>query len=213
MNEILSGTLMGYLRAQNIEEITLIGSNSTTRTLPNYYTLQTFPWDRLSEYDILVTLSQIKDDTSKVTSQDNMTNDYVKALTEFVRSGKGCVAIHMSAVPFHEDFTQMLGGCFINHPPIQEFNIQVEDPLHPITKGIASFNIIDELYITNYDPSLHILLSASYKGIQNPMTWVKTYGAGRVVYIALGHDFRTFMNPLFLKLVKQAILWVGCVKL
>jgi type 1 glutamine amidotransferase len=103
----------------------------------------------------------------------------------------------------------MLGGRFITHPPIQEFNIQVDDPLHPITKGItSSFNVIDELYITDYDPSLHILLSASYERAR-----VKTYGAGRVVYIAPGHDFRTFVNPIFLKLVKQAILWTGCMNL
>ena len=117
MNDVLSGILMGYLRAQNIEEITLIGSTSTRGTLLNYYTLQMFPWDRLSEYDVIVTLSQIKDNTPQAAGSDNMTTDYVNAVTEFVRSGKGCVAIHVSAVPFNEDFTQMLGGRFINHPP------------------------------------------------------------------------------------------------
>jgi type 1 glutamine amidotransferase len=210
MNETLSGILMGYFTAQNIGEITLIGSSPTTGTQPNYFTLPTFPWNRLSEYDVIVTLDPMKDSTTQASDPDNMTTAHVNAVTEFVRSGKGCVAIHLAAVPFNEDFTQMLGGRFITHPPIQEFAIQVDDPLHPITNGITSFKVIDELYITDHDPSsIHILLSASFEEKQSPMTWVKPYGAGRVVYIAPGHDFRTFLNPLFLKLVEQAIHWAS----
>ena len=210
INETLGAVLMGYLTAQNIGEVTLIGSSTTMGTQPNYFTLSTFPWNRLAEYDVLVTLSPMKDSTTQKADPDDKTTAYVKAVTKFVRSGKGCVAIHLAAASFNEDFTKMIGGRFITHPPIQEFVIHLDDSRHPITKGIPSFTVIDELYVTDHDPaSIHILLSASFEGKLNPMTWVKTYGTGKVVYIAPGHDFRTFLNPLFLRLVDQAIRWAS----
>jgi type 1 glutamine amidotransferase len=210
MNETLGGVLMGYFRAQNMGEVTLIGSSTQRGTQPNYFTLSTFPWNRLAEYDALVTLGPIKDSTIQAVDLDDVTTTHVNVVTEFVRSGKGCVALHLAAVPFNEDFTKMIGGHFVTHPPIQEFEIQVDDSRHPITKGIQSFNVVDELYVTDYDTSsIHILLSASFEGKRSPMVWVKPYGAGRVVYIAPGHDFRTFLNPLFLQLVEQAVRWAS----
>lgn len=210
MNETLSGVLMGYLTAQKLGEVTLIGSSTMMGTEPNYFTLSTFPWNRLAEYDVLVTLSPIIDSTTRADDSDELTTARMNAVTEFVRSGKGCVAIHLAAAAFNEDFTKMIGGRFITHPPIQEFVIQVDDPRHPITKGIPSFTVVDELYITDHDPaSIHILLSASFEGKRSPMTWVKPYGSGRVVYIAPGHDFRTFLNPLFLQLVEHAVRWAS----
>ncbi len=208
MNETLSGVLMGYFMAQDMGDVTLIGSSITTGTQPNYYTLSTFPWNCITEYDVLVTLGPIKDSNTSSAHSDDVSSSYVNAVTDFVRNGKGCVALHLAAVPFNEDFTMMLGGHFLTHPPIQEFSIRVDNPQHPITKGIPPFTVVDELYITDYDPaSTHILLSASFEGKQSPMTWIKSFGNGRVVYIAPGHDFRTFLNPHFLRLVKQAVHW------
>jgi type 1 glutamine amidotransferase len=210
MNETLSAILMGYFTAQKIGEVTLIGSSITTDTQPNYFTLSTFPWNHLAEYDVLVTLGPIKDSTLQAADEEDITTAHVNAVTEFVRNGKGCVALHLAAVPFNEDFTKMIGGHFLTHPPIQEFTIHVDDPHHPITNGIPSFTVVDELYVTDYDPTaIHILLSASFEGTQSPMTWVKPHGDGRIVYIAPGHDFRTFQNPYFLKLVEQAVHWAS----
>jgi type 1 glutamine amidotransferase len=209
MNETLSAILMGYFTAHKTGDVTLVGS-TPTGPQPKYYTLATFPWDRLNEYDVLVTLGPIKDPTSRIANLDELTTAHVQAITEFVRKGKGCVAIHLASVRFNEDFTKMLGGYFLTHPPILEFTIQVDDTHHPITKDIPSFTVVDELYVTDYDPtSIKILLSATYGGKRHPMTWVKTYGKGKVVYIAPGHDFRTFLNPYFLRLVEQAVHWAS----
>ncbi len=210
LNEPLSGVLMGYLMAQQLDDVTLIGSSPTTGTQPNYFTLSTFPWSRLAEYDVLVILGPLTASTPEDTEAKATTATYVRALTEFVREGKGCVTLHLAAAFFHEAFTQMIGGRFLTHPPIQPFTIQVDDPHHPITQGIPAFTVMDELYITDHDPAaIHILLSAAYEGKQRPMAWVKTYGAGRVAYIAPGHDFRTFLHPVFLQLVEQAVRWAG----
>lgn len=210
MNEALSSILLGYFTAKKTGEVTLIGSSAPSGTQPNYFTLSTFPWDRLSDFDVLVTLSPIEDPTIQATNRDEVTTAHVDAITEFVRNGKGCVAIHLASVPFNTDFTKMLGGHFLTHPPILEFTIHVDNPHHPVVKGIPSFAVVDELYITDYDPvSIDILLSATYEGKRHPMTWTKRHGDGRVVYIAPGHDFRTFLNPVFLQLIEQAVHWAS----
>jgi len=209
MNETLSAILMGYFTAHKTGEVTLIGSTQASPQ-PNYYTLATFPWDRLSEFDVLVTLGPIKDPALPTVNLDELMTASVQAITEFVRKGKGCVAIHLASVRFNEDFTEMLGGYFLTHPPILEFTIQVDNADHPITKGVSSFTVVDELYFTDYDStSIQILLSATYEGKRYPMTWIKTYGDGKVVYIAPGHDFRTFLHPNFLQLVEQAVQWAS----
>jgi len=210
LNETLSGVLMGYFTAQQLGDVTLIGSSPTTGTQPTYFTLSTFPWSRLAEYDVIAILGPLTASAPEEAEAKAATATYVRAVTEFVRGGKGCVALHLAAAFFHEAFTQMIGGRFLTHPPIQPFTIQVDDPRHPITQGIPAFTVMDELYVTDHDPAaIHVLLSAAYEGKRCPMAWVKPYGAGRVAYIAPGHDFRTFLHPVFLQLVAQAVRWAG----
>jgi len=40
-----------------------------------------------------------------------------------------------------------------------------------------------------------------------PWTWVRTQGKGRVFYTASGHDQRTWGEPEFVQLLKSGILW------
>ena len=42
-----------------------------------------------------------------------------------------------------------------------------------------------------------------------PMVYVRHYGAGRVCYIAPGHDARTLSRPEYARLVRQAIAWAA----
>ena len=44
-------------------------------------------------------------------------------------------------------------------------------------------------------------------GHDEPWTWVRTYGKGRVFYTAWGHDQRTWGTAGFQQLVGQGIRW------
>lgn len=229
-NEILSGVLIGHFSAKKLGQITYIGQE---RNLPACFsiakktriTLSSFPWETLSEYDVLITLGQtgsyeftfndkgIQEFTFPI-SPDNMTDAQVKKVKEFVRQGKGSVAIHTACLPFNKEFNDLIGGSFITHPPthapIQEFSVEVEDREHPITRGLKPFRTVDELFFTDHDVNaIHVLLSASYEGRKSPMAWTKSYGEGRIVYIALGHGLETFLNPSFLSLVENSALWAS----
>ena len=237
-NEILSGVLMGYFSARGMGEMTYIGQK---RSMPDFFsqlaakrkamriTLADFPWETLPEYDVIITLGQtgsyeitIDDKGPRrfafPPSPDNMSDAQVRAVTEFVRKGKGCVAIHTACLKFNKAFNDMIGGSFITHPPaqgdpvrgdpIREFAVEVRDRDHPVTQGLESFKIVDELFVTEHDiHRIHVLLEAEHAGKKTPQAWVKSYGEGRVAYIAPGHNLATFLNSSFLKVVERSTLW------
>ena len=42
---------------------------------------------------------------------------------------------------------------------------------------------------------------------REPWTWVRTHGKGRVFYTASGHDERVWGNPMFQRLIRNAVIW------
>ncbi len=115
----------------------------------------------------------------------------------------------MSKARHHE----VLGGFFLNHPPIRKFRVDVRDRDHPLTRGLpVSFEVIDELYLIELQApaETRVLLTTSDLAGQDeaPRTfgfsygkdtsvepdgrtrvlgYVRGHGAGAVAYFALGH--------------------------
>jgi len=134
-----------------------------------------------------------------------------QALLDQVRSGKGFVGIHTAACvgPEHQGYIDLLGGTFRMHPPHGEFQVTIRDREHPITRGVNDFVITDELYVTDRAPDLHVLATAVHEGAEHPLAWCRTYGSGRVFYLALGHDPGAVSNPGFLALAERGIEWAA----
>jgi uncharacterized protein len=154
-----------------------------------------------------------------------------RGLVEWVASGKGFVGIHSASDSFKNspEYIAMLGGVFKGHPPVREFIVGMTDINHPVTKSIEGycvkdwekwpvleFKVVDEQYLTDYDPRVHILATAMYSGIwpydlshgrQWPVAWVKNWGAGRVFYLALGHNVEAVRNPFFRSFFVNGSLW------
>lgn len=137
------------------------------------------------------------------------------ALVSAVFRGKGFVGIHGATATFWNapEYLRMLGGTFIVHDPLKLFKVQFEsvrcvEP-HPITAGIADFEIEDELYIVEGDQTQwHIIARAE----GHPILYTKTYGSGRVHYNALGHDERALKHPSFQQLVLNGIEWAARIR-
>jgi predicted dehydrogenase/type 1 glutamine amidotransferase len=142
------------------------------------------------------------------TQGGTLTPPQLDGLLSFVRSGKGFVGIHCAADSFTEnkEYIDMLGGMFVEHPPVHEFRVEVTDPDHMLGRRIEPFRITDELYILKYDPTnLHTVLHTYWKGKKEPMGYTKPYGKGTVCYIGLGHDAKAFNHPVFQRLVIRGV--------
>lgn len=136
------------------------------------------------------------------------TDEQMEALLGAIRQGIGFVGLHAATATFRasKPYQEMIGSRFVRHPPIMHFTVEITDSDHPITRGMSSFEIEDERYeLGDVADGLRILANA--EGF--PMIYATEYGAGRVCYLAPGHDHRTLSRPEYQQLVAQAIDWAA----
>jgi uncharacterized protein len=141
------------------------------------------------------------------------------------RQGKPLVVLHHSICAFDkwDEYMHLVGGRYFHDtatvegkifPPSTykhdvKVPIRVTDSDNPVTRGISDFELYDEVYGGMYvEPGVASLLTTSHPESSPVIGWVHKYGNSRVVTIQSGHDTPTFENPIYRKLVFQAIKWV-----
>jgi type 1 glutamine amidotransferase len=147
------------------------------------------------------------------------------ALLNFIRKGKGFVGFHGASdagMPKWQEYTNMIGGCFDGHPwnAGGTWPFRVEDPGHVLSKSFDAntFRFSDEIYqYKGYDrKNLRVLISldANKSGKSGksptqdyPVSWVKSYGKGRVFYSNFGHNKATWWTPFLLEHFLAGIRW------
>ena len=88
------------------------------------------------------------------------------------------------------------------------FKVHVEDPQHPITRGLKDFSIHDETYQGHaVDPKVHVLLSTDEPTNAHAIGWVHTYRKSPVCYFQLGHDTNAYANDSYVTILGRAIRW------
>ncbi len=150
---------------------------------------------------------------------DTIAKPQEKALLDFVASGKGIIPVHCASFCFRnsaEYVDKVVGGQFWRHK-MDSIQTRFTQPNNPITAGLPSFNAFDETYLhTHLQADNTVLAVRDIKAAQatdkpgqteEPYTWTRTYGKGRVFYTAYGHDERTWGQPGFQQLLERGILW------
>jgi len=137
-------------------------------------------------------------------------------LLDFVRAGKGLIGIHAATDNFYDfpEAAEMIGGLFDGHPwgAGGTWGMKIDEPNHPLVAAFndSTFEIRDEIYQIKgpYSRDTHrVLISLNMEhpktakqGGQkrqdrdNPVSWIKRYGSGRVFYCSLGHNHDVFWN-------------------
>ena len=148
-----------------------------------------------------------------------------QSLADFVRNGKGIVALHAGLAIFEEweEWGEIIGGRFDNHPWNKMVTIRVEEPAHPLLQAFKEpeFRVHDEIYQFTGPYSrnlLRVLLSLDLEKTGEPnvaevhrsdgdfaLAWVKPYGKGRVFYCGLGHEHDLFWNPAILRFLLDGV--------
>jgi len=146
------------------------------------------------------------------------TDDQKKAFLDFVRSGKGLVGIHAATDNFDgwEEASAMIGGRFVKHPWTSDktVTVKIDDPDHPLTRPFAgkAFKVKDEIYVTHppfygrdkqrvimsldmSDPNTLNVRGVTPQDHDTGISWVKSYGQGRVFYGSLGHNHPICWTP------------------
>jgi type 1 glutamine amidotransferase len=181
--------------------------------------VEDFTTKNLSNYDGLIFNNTTRIEKAFVTDEQR------ENLLNFIKSGKGFCGFHGASdagMPKWPAYTEMIGGCFDGHPwnAGGTWPFTVEDPAHPLCKNFSSktFQFSDEIYqYKGYDrKNLRVLVSLdalksgkSGKSPTNdyPVSWVKSYGKGRVFYTNFGHNKATWWTPYLLKHFLHGIRW------
>jgi uncharacterized protein len=156
----------------------------------------------LARYDALLVYANI----------DRIGSDQEKALLDYVRGGGGFVPVHCASYCFRNSpaCVALVGAEFQRHGT-GEFDTKIVDPSHPIMNGFVPFRTWDETYVHHKHnvKDRHVLQTRAEGKSEEPWTWVRTEGKGRVFYTAYGHDSRTWQNPSFHDLIERGIRWAS----
>ncbi|QJW89533.1 dehydrogenase [Spirosoma taeanense] len=165
--------------------------------------------DNLNKYDGLLIFA----------NWDSIPKPQEKALLDYVASGKGLIPVHCASYCFRnspEYVDKVVGGQFWRHR-MDTIQTRFTQPNSALTAGLESFKAYDETYLHSHlQADNNVLAVRPIKADQakdkpgqaeEPYTWTRQYGKGRVFYTAYGHDERTWSQPGFQQLLERGILW------
>lgn len=156
----------------------------------------------LAGYDALVIYANI----------ESIEPQQEQALLDYVASGKGIVPLHCASYCFLNSpkYIALVGAQFQRHGT-GVFRTKIARPDDPIMRGFRGFESWDETYVhhKHNDADRTVLEYRAEGEGEEPWTWVRTHGKGRIFYTAWGHDERTWSNPGFQNLVERGIRWAA----
>lgn len=139
-------------------------------------------------------------------NHDKINPGQEKALLDYSKNGGACVFLHSACGCFRnsEQFIKLLGAQFKSHGT-GVFKVHKVNHEHQIMKGYPDvFETWDETYVHQKHNEDRVMLQ---KREEEPWTWVRTNGKGRVFYTASGHDHRCWDRDEYHDLVYRGVMW------
>jgi uncharacterized protein len=91
----------------------------------------------------------------------------------------------------------------------EEIAVKVVAP-HPLTAGVSDFRIVDETYKKLwFSPRINVLLRTDHPLSDGPVAWTLPHPRSRLAYIQLGHGPEAHRDPVWQRLVRNAVRWAG----
>jgi len=142
-----------------------------------------------------------------------------QAIFDFVNAGKGIIMGHPALWYNWKDWPeynlQLVSGGSRGHDRYGDFQVDVVNTNHPVTKGLPQrFTIKDERYYYLADssgPGIEILANNSVAGSDKvyPSVFIVKHPKARMVGIALGHDAASHELPEYQMILRNAVKWVS----
>lgn len=132
---------------------------------------------------------------------------FFRGLQNFVREGGGFVALHCTSGCFmdSQEWLEFVGARFVSHGT-EVFQQEIVAEQHEVMEGWENFTAWDETYVQTHHKEGRIVLTM--RG-DEPWSWVRSEGKGRIFYSASGHDERVWKEPAFLEMLVRAMDWTA----
>jgi uncharacterized protein len=160
--------------------------------------------------------------------------EQVAGLQAAVAAGTGFTGWHggiADSFRASADYLHLLGGQFATHPG-KEPGLRCGDETdnflpyrvaitalgreHPITAGLADFDLRTEQYWVLHDDLIDILATTTHpaqpwqpwhRPVTSPVIWTREWGAGRIVVTTPGHSLEVLADPNVRTLIERGMLW------
>lgn len=136
------------------------------------------------------------------------------AVEHFGETKQGLFVLHHSILAYPDwqlwtDVTGLADRSFGFHPD-QTLRVQVAAADHPVTAGLADWDMTDETY-TMPDPvgENTVLLTTEHDLCMNTIAWTRQYKQSPVFCFQSGHDNQTWANENFQTILQRGILWAA----
>jgi type 1 glutamine amidotransferase len=170
----------------------------------------------LLTYDIVILYDMVQ----------NITDSQKAHFMKLFEKGTGVLVMHhaLCSYPDWPDWEKIIGGRYLmkdekngdvvvpksDYQHDVDFDVQIVTKDHPITAGLKDFKMHDEIYKRfRVRPEVLPLLTTDQPESGKPLSWAKTEGKSRLVYLQLGHDHSAYQNPNYLEIVRRSIRWVA----
>ena len=169
------------------------------------------------KYDVIVLYNM----TQKISEKRK------KNFMALLDKGVGVVVLHHALAAWQDwpDYANKIaGGKFYTKPTEEngvkrpksgwkhglDYTVHIEDPNHPITRGMKDFTIHDETYCRySVSPKAKVITTTDEPTSDKAIGWTLGCGKARTCFIINGHDGKAYANPGYRKLVTNAIRWAA----
>jgi len=149
-----------------------------------------------------------------------------ESFMSWIKNGGAVAGIHAATDCSYswKEFGEMIGGWFSGHPWNEEITVRNDDPTNPINASFdgKGFKVADEIYtvskgdiysrqkqrvLLSFDPADPKIAKGNRPDKDYAISWVKTWGKGRVFYCSLGHRNEIFYTPAILAHYLAGMQW------
>lgn len=163
------------------------------------------------------------------------THEQVAGLRAAVEAGTGFTGWHGGIADSYRassDYLQLVGGQFATHPsrhPDQlvdgahennylRYTVEITElgRRHPITEGLADFELETEQYWVLHDDLNDVLATTTHpaqpwqqwhRPLTSPAVWTRQWGKGRIVVTTPGHTPEVLQHPSVRTIIERGMLW------
>lgn len=162
--------------------------------------------------------------------------DQLDGLRAAVAAGTGLAGWHGGIADSYRnssDYLQLIGGQFACHPgkhPTELTGEQADNYVpytvnllpaaadHPITAGLADFDLVTEQYWVLADSYNDVLATTTqqvrewdpwHRPVTSPAVWTRQWGRGRVFVCTPGHNVDVLLDDTVNTLIKRGLLWAS----
>ena len=162
--------------------------------------------------------------------------DELAGLRAAVRGGTGLAGWHGGIADSYRndsDYLHLIGGQFACHPgkhPDELTGEQSDNYVahrvemgpaakdHPITAGLADFDLVTEQYWVLADDYIDVLATTTQavrdwdpwnRPVTSPAIWTRQWGAGRIFVATPGHRVEVLEHPTVRTVIERGLLWAA----